>query len=302
MNTEETEIMMTRKRNTILAGVAVLAAAGLGAGVAVAATGSPGQPPAPVPAASSAAYTSPGYSWYQSMMTGYYGTGTGASMMGGTSYGSYGWMMSQAGYRWMTGVGAASPGWMTGALPRAMMSTGMMGGSTDPGKVMGTLFANAPGPRVSAAQATALGGQAPTGAQVSRAANTITYTTTTVRLAIVASPSGGPDETFRVAGLVNPTIIVPAGARVTIQLVNADPDTAHGLVVTASGASASWMPMMTARPAFGGSALWFLGNPTTAGMHEGTLTFTAATPGIYHYLCPVPGHAQKGMAGTLTVR
>jgi nitrite reductase (NO-forming) len=61
------------------------------------------------------------------------------------------------------------------------------------------------------------------------------------------------------------------------------------------------MPMMTSRPAFTGSALWFLGNPATAGMHAGTLTFTAATPGAYHYLCPVPGHAQKGMTGPFTV-
>ena len=58
---------------------------------------------------------------------------------------------------------------MTGALPAAMMSSGMMGGSTDPGKVMGTLFAGAPGPRVNTAQATALGAQAPVGAQVSKA-------------------------------------------------------------------------------------------------------------------------------------
>jgi hypothetical protein len=62
------------------------------------------------------------------------------------------------------------------------------------------------------------------------------------------------------------------------------------------------MPMVTARPAFAGSALWFLGNPTSAGMHEGTLSFTATTPGTYHYLCPVPGHSEEGMAGTLTVR
>ena len=62
------------------------------------------------------------------------------------------------------------------------------------------------------------------------------------------------------------------------------------------------MPMMTARPAFTGSALWFLGNPTFAGMHEGTLAFTASTPGTYHYLCPVPGHAQKGMRGIFTVQ
>jgi rusticyanin len=296
--------MMTRKRTTILAGVAVLAAAGLGAGVAVAATGSSGQPPAPPAAAASpAAYSTPSYSWYQSMMSSRYSDGTGTTMMGGTSYGSYGWMMSPAGYQWMTGNGTASPGWMAGGtLPAAMMSTGMMGGGTDPGKVMGALFAPAPGPRVSAAQATALGTQAPVGAQVSKAANTVTFTSTMVRLAIIASPSGGSDETFRAAGLVNPRIIVPAGARVTIQLVNADPDTAHGLVITASGAAGSWMPMMTVRPAFTGAALWFLGNPTSAGLHQGTIEFTATTPGTYRYLCPVPGHAQKGMTATLTVR
>ena len=286
--------MMTRKRAGVLAGIAVIAAAGVGAGAAVAATSSPAQPAG----ASQAASVGPGYSWYRSMMTGYYGSGSGSGMMENSSYG---WMMSQAGYRWMTG-GTGSPGWMTGALPPAMMGTGMMGGGTDPGKIMGRLFASAPGPRVSAAQAAALGSQVPAGAQVSKADNTITFTTTTVRVTILASPAGGPDESFRAAGLINPRVIVPAGAHVAINLINADPDTAHGLVVTASDATGSWMPMMTARPAFPGSALWFLGNPTTAGMHQGTLAFTAGTPGTYHYLCPVPGHAQKGMTGTLTIQ
>ena len=298
---------MARKRNVVLAGIAVLAAVGLGSGIAAAVSSSSG----PAPAASTA-YAAPGYSWYRTMVTGYSGAGAvggggGGGMMGGTSsssaYGSYGWMMSQAGYQWMTGSGTTTPGWMTGSLPAAMMSSsGMMGGSTDPGQVMGRLFAGAPGPRVSAAQAAALGGQVPAGAQVSEAANTVTFTAATVRLAMVAGPVGAPDETFRVAGLVNPRVVVPAGARVTIQLVNAGPDTAHGLVVTAAGPGASWMPMMTTRPAFAGSALWFLGNPTSAGMHTGTVTFTATTPGTYHYLCPVPGHAQQGMAGILTVR
>jgi plastocyanin len=88
--------------------------------------------------------------------------------------------------------------------------------------------------------------------------------------------------------MTNPAIVVKAGARVSIEVINTDSDTAHGLVVTASGARSSWMPMLTARPAFTGSALWFLGNPTSAGMHAATLTFTASTPGTYRYLCPVP--------------
>ena len=284
---------MTRRQGVILAGAAVIAAAGAGSGAAIAASGSPGQP-----AASASASASPGYSWYRSMMAGYYGNGNGSGMMGSSSYG---WMMSEAGYQWMAG-GSSSPGWMTGALPSAMMGSGMMRGSTDPGKIMGSLFASAPGPRVSAAQAAALGSQVPAGAQVSAASHTITFTTATVRLTVLASPSGGPDETFRAAGLVNPRIIVPAGAHVAIDLINADPDTAHGLVITASDATGSSMPMMTARPAFAGSALWFLGDPTSTGMHEGTLTFTAATPGTYRYLCPVPGHAQEGMSGTFTVQ
>jgi rusticyanin len=225
------------------------------------------------------------------MMGSYVG---GTSMMGGS--GSNQWMMGPAGYRWTFG-GTSAPAWMRGErLPAGMMGTG-----TDPGQVMGKLWANVPGPRVSPGQAAALGSQAPAGARIDRAARTITFTSGSVHLTAVASPAGGPDETFRIAGMVNPTVIVPAGARVSIQVINADPDTAHGLVITARGDRSSPMPMMTGRPAFPGSALWFLGNPTAAGMHAGTFTFTAAIPGTYHYLCPVPGHAQKGMTGTLTV-
>jgi rusticyanin len=278
---------MTRKRAGILAGVAVIAAAGLGAGVTIAATGGG-------PAQSTTVTTAPGgpgYSYYRSMMGSYFG---GSSMMGGS--GSYQWMMGPAGYRWMFG-GASAPAWMRGQhLPAAMMGTG-----ADPGQVMGKLWANAPGPRVSPGQAAALGTQTPVGARIDQAARTITFATSNVHLAAVASPAGGPDETFRIASMVNPTITVPAGAKVSIRVVNADPDTAHGLVITGSSGRSSWMPMMTDRPVFPGAALWFLGNPTTAGMHTGTLTFTTATPGTYHYLCPVPGHAQKGMTGTYTV-
>src|SRR5271163_1783628 len=86
------------------------------------------------------------YAYYQTMMKGLYGSGT---MMGG---GSYGWMMGATGYQWTMGA-AAAPAWMRGqALPAFMMGT-----SSDPGQVMGALFANAPGPQVSAARAAQLG-------------------------------------------------------------------------------------------------------------------------------------------------
>lgn len=280
------------ERNTVRtligpATVAAVAAFALAAATALAscAAGTSTHRPASAPSVQ--------YSYYRSMMARYHG-----SMMG-SGLGS--WMMGMSGYQWMTGMHGI-PGWMHGGrLPSYMMGTNMMGTGADPGKIMGRFWADAPGSRISKAQAIRLGDQTPAGARVERASRTITFTTTSVRLTVLASPAGGPDETFRIAGLVNPKLIVPAGARVSIKVINADPDTAHGLVITASHYTRSWMPMMTTQPAFSGSALWFLGNPTRAGMHTGTLTFTAATPGNYRYLCAVPGHARKGMTGTLIV-
>ena len=279
---------MQRKRAGILAGVAVIAAAGLGAGVAIAAT-SGSTPAQTTKVATSPA--GPGYAYYRSMMGQYF---SGSSIMGGT--GGNGWVMGAAGYRWMFG-GTSAPAWMRGQrLPAAMMGTG-----ADPGLVMGRLWANAPGPRVSPGQAARYGDQVPAGARINRAAHTITFAAASVHLAAVASPARGQDETFRIVGMVTPAIIVPAGARVGIEVVNADPDTSHRLVITASSGRPSWMPMMTDQPAFRGSALWFLGDPPPPGMHTFTLTFTAGQPRSYHYLCPVPGHAQKGMTGVFTI-
>jgi rusticyanin len=280
---------MKSTRLAAVIGAAAITAAGL---AALAGCGTTTK--APAAAATPTAAATPGgsaYAYYQTMMGRLYGSG---SMMGG---GSYGWMMGAVGYQWMMG-GTAAPAWMRGqALPGFMM-----GASTDPGQVMGALFANAPGPRVSAAQAARLGTQIPAGATLDRTANTIAFAGTSVRLTALASPAGGPDETFRIAGLTDPAISVNTGAQVSIEVINADPDTAHGLVITAGGAPSSWMPMLTARPAFPGSAVWFLGNPTPAGMHAATLSFTATTAGSYRYLCPVPGHAQEGMTAAFTVR
>ena len=269
------------RRRVALAAAALVVAAGAGIGIGLAVSSGN----------SSSSTATSSYSYYQQTM-GRYGSMMGGGMMGG----GYSWMRGQEGYGWMMG-GSSAPGWMTGGtLPGFMM-----GSSTDMGQVMGKLFADAPGPRVSASDAVKLGNQVPAGATIDRAANRIAFETTTVSFAVLAGPAGGPDETFRVAGLVNPTIVVPVGAKMSVQIINADPDTAHGLVVTASGGASSPMPMMSAAPAFSGAAVWFLGDPTSAGMHTATLSFTASAAGTYTYLCPVPGHAQKGMAGTFMV-
>jgi rusticyanin len=255
-----------------------LAAGGLASGLALRGSSTP-----------TPSTTAASYDYYQSVI-GPYARGT---MMGA---GNYGWMMGESGYRWMMG-GSGAPGWMNGAsLPPSLGAQG-----TDSGTIMGSIFANAPGPRVRAPDAAQLGKSVPSGAVAATSSHRLTFSGKDVSFTVLASPSM-PQENFEIAGMVNPTVVVPLGAQVTIQFVNADTDMAHGLVVTANNAAAtSVMPMMTAPPAFSGAALWFLGEATSAGMHTGTLSFTASTAGTYQYLCPVPGHAKEGMAGSFVV-
>jgi rusticyanin len=152
---------------------------------------------------------------------------------------------------------------------------------------------------VTAAQARTLGNQTPTGAKLDRCANDITFTSTTVSVVVEASPPDSPDMTFRIAGLTNPTLVVPTGARVTVEFINADSDEAHGWTVTT--AAPPYGLGATSPAAFPGAQAGVIGNPTNAGQGARTITFTATTAGTYHYLCPVPGHAQVGMTGTFIV-
>ena len=206
-----------------------------------------------------------------------------------------------------TGAGGSAswtgsgPGWGSfGFMGSGMMGGGMMGGGNGMGQAMGSALAGRVGQPISPAQATALGGATPTGATVDPTAKRITFQSTDVRFAVLASPSDGPDMTFRIAGLVNPTLVVPLGATVTVQFINADPDMSHNWAVTNAQAPFSFMTMMVG-PAFPGAVAPPLGDPTSAGLPSETVRFTASAAGTYTYLCEVPGHAAQGMHGTFQV-
>ena len=106
---------------------------------------------------------------------------------------------------------------------------------------------------------------------------------------------------FRIAGLINPTISVPRGAAIELEFINGDPDTSHGWELVRGAGSFAYMPMMGSEAAFPGSMGMPLGIPSARGWPAEILSFTAAEPGTYTYLCPVPGHAQKGMHGQFLV-
>lgn len=169
------------------------------------------------------------------------------------------------------------------------------------GRMMGSFLSGAQVPRVTRSETIALGNVVPTGATIDRARNRLVFRTNDVQLTVLASPPWGKDMTFRVAGLTNPTIIVPQGAQVRVQLVNADNDTSHGWLLTPATRPFPYMAMMGTPSAFSGSFAPPLGESSSAGMPSETITFQASATGHYTYLCPVPGHAQQGMYGVFVV-
>lgn len=89
----------------------------------------------------------------------------------------------------------------------------------------------------------------------------------------------------------NPDITVHSGDSVTVQLSNPSKSFhAFGVVIDPANPSAVlWK-----------SAFKSPDNPIKPG-ESGEVTFVAGTPGLYHYICTVPGHAQLGMDGNFIV-
>lgn len=164
----------------------------------------------------------------------------------------------------------------------------------------GTRLAGQAPQTVSASQARTLSQQAPAGASIDRSTKTITFTGSTVSFTVVAIAPGLPDMTFGIAGLANPTVIVPKGAQVTVQFINADSNEAHGWLVSQQQPPFNFG--QSSAPALSGAAAGVIGDPTAAGDGANTVTFQASTAGTYYYICPMPGHAQMGMHGQFVVR
>jgi rusticyanin len=163
----------------------------------------------------------------------------------------------------------------------------------------GTGLAGKAPQNVPASQVRALSDQVPAGASVDPRANTVTFTAAAVSFTVVAIAPGKPDMTFTIAGLTNPTIVVPAQSRVTVRFINNDTDEAHGWLITDHRPPFDFGQPAT--PAIAGAYAGVVGNPTAAGDGANTITFTASQPGRYQYICPMPGHAQMGMHGSFVI-
>ncbi|MDE1829725.1 MAG: cupredoxin domain-containing protein [Thaumarchaeota archaeon] len=90
----------------------------------------------------------------------------------------------------------------------------------------------------------------------------------------------------------NPDITVHSGDTVTVHLSNPSKSFhAFGVVIDQQNPSTVlW-----------NSAFKTPDNPMKPG-ESGQVTFVAGTPGLYHYICTVPGHAELGMDGNFIVK
>lgn len=238
------------------------------------------------------------------MMGGGYGPGDngrggyGPGMMGG-GYGPGGY-----------GRGGYGPGMMGGGYgPR-----GIGQGGYGPGAMMGGGLNDRPvtagwgGAVMDYAQVATYLAASDSLGRADKKARTVIFSGPEVTIDMVAVQPGYDDGTFEVHGIANPTLIVPLGAVVHMNLVNMDygDDMEHGVIITPAGPPYAYMSMMQIGQGLAGVMPllpWRSDKNVKASQYaELGSTFVARAPGTYWYVCPTPGHARKGMYGRFIVR
>ena len=136
----------------------------------------------------------------------------------------------------------------------------------------------------------------PTSPQVNKAQNTLTFSGSRIHILALA----GPEEnmfSYKIAGLTNPTLRVPAGSRVHLTVVNIDDDMSHDLVISYPRRSYPERPEVPPHAVRTHSL-----SPRHGQTYQAeVLLIQALRPGSYEYFCSIPGHAKGGMHGRLEV-
>ncbi|MGC8693250.1 MAG: sulfocyanin-like copper-binding protein [Thermoplasmata archaeon] len=144
----------------------------------------------------------------------------------------------------------------------------------------------------------------PSNAIIEKNNNTIKFNSSNVFLLIEGGPMNAPSMySFEIYGLYNPTILVPAGSKITILFVNVDTDQPHNVAIS------RYLPQyygmmgseMMVPYAFAGSGCPVLEPLNSQNHYSYEFSFTANIAGNFYYLCQVPGHAENGMYGSFIV-
>ncbi len=165
----------------------------------------------------------------------------------------------------------------------------------------------------------------PAGALVNNSSNTINVTSKSVTLIVEAAPTWYPrqGDFWLIYGLVNPNIVIREGTTVRFVFINMDNIT-HMPAITTIGPPYSYMPMQGNMMGSGtdsgsgmmgyqsgGNGSWLAIGPMLSGTSANAqdqaysasnLTVTFSSSGNYYYICLIPGHAQMGMYGEISVQ
>lgn len=130
--------------------------------------------------------------------------------------------------------------------------------------------------------------------------NTLWFGPGPMTLVVYGSPPAH-DMAFMIRGMVNPTLHMAAGSRVTVVMVNMDPSESHTWSLTAQGP-----PYGSSMMGSGGmmSGLMMgtssLAPMSSMGMWSQQMSFSPQA-GTYWYVCAVSDHAASGMYGEMIV-
>lgn len=224
-------------------------------------------------------------------------TSTPQSVPQSGSLGRFSAMMGGAG----AGSSSGFSGMMASAMNQYMGNTHAAMGYVGSGG--GGMMGAASGSVWTPAQVAKLVQQSEQGVTIDRTTNTITYHSTQDLLVPLAAPAALHIKgmQWEIDGLINPKVVVPQGAQITVDLVNADQGYMHGFEVTTARPPFREMAMMQGPAAFSGAFIMPILPETSQGQYHRSTQFTATTAGTYYYICPVPGHAAQGMAGQFVV-
>lgn len=128
----------------------------------------------------------------------------------------------------------------------------------------------------------------------------VDFTGNRITIPVSAGVPGTAQKRFDVHGRVNPTIVVPAGAKIRFELGNAS-RMPHGLAVTRKAPPYPADAKSKIKPPIAGTGYVHPDGSIDRVHVRGTGWFTLE-PGTYYYVCPVPTHAEDGMYGKLIVK
>jgi len=139
-----------------------------------------------------------------------------------------------------------------------------------------------------------------TNATVDKSSNTITYTGTNVKIVMLGGPKEA-DEKFVIAGLINPTLKIPQGANITMEIINKDEGMSHGVEITTATPPYTYMSMMQGGGIYPGASIQPIPKAASNQYPASQVSFAASNVGEFYYLCQYPGHAANGMYGKIII-